>query len=86
MKNSIKREPNISNIEIDDKGEITIESVNIREPAFEKTFMISDGDEINHRDMYAAPKSLEFSGRVDMFWIPGGIDKFDITGKFLWEN
>jgi hypothetical protein len=31
MKNSIKREPNISNIEIDDKGEITIESVNIRE-------------------------------------------------------
>ena len=31
MKNSMKREPNISNIEVDDKGEITIESVNIKE-------------------------------------------------------
>jgi len=31
MKNSLKREPNISNIEIDDNGEISIESVNIKE-------------------------------------------------------
>ena len=31
MKKSMRREPNISYIEVDEKGEVSIESVNIKE-------------------------------------------------------
>ena len=59
MKNSMKREPNISNIEVDDKGEITIESVNIKEITC--NYYIIDAEILFSRQPFLKDNTEQFS-------------------------
>lgn len=59
MKNSLKREPNISNIEIDDNGEISIESVNIKEITL--NYYIIDAEILFSRQPFLKDNAEQFS-------------------------
>ena len=59
MKASLKREPNISNIDIDDKGEISIESVNIKEITL--NYYIIDAEILFSRQPFLKDNAEQFS-------------------------
>ena len=59
MKSSMKREPNISNIEIDDKGEITLEAVNIKEITC--NYYIIDAEILFSRQPFLKENTEQFS-------------------------
>ena len=59
MKSSQKREPNISNIEIDEKGEITLEAVNIKEITC--SYYIIDAEILFSRQPFLKENTEQFS-------------------------
>ena len=59
MQQSKKREPNISNIEIDENGEISIESVNIKEVTL--NYYIIDAEILFSRQPFLKDNAEQFS-------------------------
>ena len=59
MKKSVKREPNISQIEVDEKGEISVESVNIKEITL--NYYIIDAEILFSRQPFLKDNTEQFS-------------------------